>query len=167
MSKRIIVPVIILIVLVGAGSLILQNPPSVQRGGPPAGPQTVVEVIPVTTRDYQINVNSYGSVQPRTRTILVAQVSGQIVGIKPDFRPGGFFTAGEALLTIDPRDYEADVQIAEATLMDALQAQAQEEARVAQAQQDWQRLGEPGEAPSDLVLTQTSVAGRKSTGKFS
>lgn len=152
MTKRIIVPIIILIALVGAGSLILQNPPSMQRGGPPTGPQTVVEVIPVTTRDYQINVNSYGTVQPRTRTILVAQVSGQVVGIKPDFRPGGFFTAGETLLTIDPRDYEADVQIADATLMDALQAQAQEEARVAQAQQDWQRLGEPGEKPSDLVL---------------
>ncbi|XOV84930.1 MAG: efflux RND transporter periplasmic adaptor subunit [bacterium] len=152
MTKRILVPLLILIVLVGAGSLILQNPPSVQRGGPPTGPQTVVEVIPVASRDYQIKVSSYGTVQPRTRSILVAQVSGQIVDIEADFRAGGFFDAGDTLLTIDPRDYEADVEIAQAALMDALQTQAQEEARVEQARQDWQRLGEPGEEPSDLVL---------------
>ena len=157
MTKRIIVPLIILIVLVGAGSLILNNPPRVERGGPPAGPQTVVEVIPVASRDYQIHVSSYGTVQPRTRSILVAQVSGQIVDIESDFRAGGFFDAGDALLNIDPRDYEADVEIAQASLMDALQAQAQEEARVEQARQDWQRLGQPGEEPSALVLRQPQL----------
>ena len=90
--------------------------------------------------------------QPRTTGALITQVRGQIVAVSPNFRPGGFFTEGETLVAIDPRDYEADVKIAEAALMDALQAEAQESARAEQALVDWRRIGEPGEAPSDLVL---------------
>jgi RND family efflux transporter MFP subunit len=150
--KKVIAPLVILAALVAAGVLILGNPPSSQRQGPPTGPQTVVEVMAVQPQRYEILINSYGTVQPRTQSVLVAQVSGQVVDIKANFRPGGFFQQGETLLTIDPRDYEADVQIAEASLMDALQAEAQERARAEQALTDWQRLGDGGEPPSDLVL---------------
>jgi len=150
--KRAAAPIIILATLVVAGVLVLSNPPDVRRAGPPGGPQTIVEVIPVTAQNYQITIDSYGTVQPRTQSMLVAQVSGQIVDVKQNFRPGGFFSAGETLVTIDPRDYEADVKIAEATLMDALQTKAQEQARAEQAQTDWDRLGNPGEQASDLVL---------------
>ena len=136
----------------GLGFLLLVNPPDMERGGPPQGPQTVVETRTVEPRDYRIRIGSFGTVQPRTRSALVAQVRGQIVAIQPSFRPGGFFSRGDALVTIDPRDYEADVKIAQAALMDALQAKAQEAARSEQALVDWQRLGEAGEAPTDLVL---------------
>ena len=149
---KFVVPIVILAAFAGAGFLILSNPPEIERRGPPQGPQTVVETVTLTPQDYRVNVSSYGTVQPRTQSILVAQVRGQVVSVSPQFRPGGFFTAGDTLMTIDPRDYEADVKIAEATLMDALQAQAQEEARSEQALIDWQRLGEADEAPSDLVL---------------
>jgi len=150
--KKILTPLLILAILVVVGGWVLSNPPQSQRGGPPVGPQTIVEVMTVTKQDYQIHISSYGTVQPRTQSILVAQVSGQIVSVKSDFRAGGFFDKAEPLLTIDPRDYEADVNIAEASLMDSLQTKAQEQARSDQAQTDWQRLGTPGEIPSDLVL---------------
>ena len=55
-------------------------------------------------------------------------------------------------MTIDRRNYEADVKIAQAALMDALQAEPQEAARAEQALVDWRRLGAAGEAPTDLVL---------------
>ncbi len=149
---RRLAPVLILAVLAGTGLLLLANPPELERGGPPAGPQTVVETLNLEPRDYQVQVSSFGTVQPRTRSALVAQVRGQIVAVQPSFRPGGFFSAGDILVTIDRRDYEADVRIAEAALMDALQAEAQEAARAEQARHDWRRLGAAGEAPTDLVL---------------
>ncbi len=152
MRLRRVMPVIILGALLGAGFLVLWNPPELERRGPPGGPQTVVETVIVTPRDYRVKIASYGTVQPRTRSTLVAQVSGQIVTIAPIFRPGGFFAEGDVLVTIDPRDYEADVKIAGAALMDALQAEAQETARSEQALVDWRRIGDPGEPPSDLVL---------------
>ncbi len=159
--KRIIVPLIILATLGGGAAFILMNPPGTERRGPSLGPQTVVEVMPVETRNYQITVNSYGTVQPSTQSMLVAQVSGQIVSTNADFSPGGFFEAGEILVTIDPRDYLADVKIAEATLMDALQVEAQEAARSEQALTDWTRLGNPGEEPSALVLRKPQLEAAK------
>ena len=159
--KKVLAPIVILAVLVTAGVMILSNPPQTERRGPPGGPQTVVEVMPIASQSYQISVNSYGTVQPRIRSMLIAQVSGQIVDIQPYFRPGGFFTEGNTLLTIDPRDYQADVQIAEATLMDALQAEAQEQARAKQALIDWQRLGEEDQAPSALALRKPQLQAAK------
>ena len=149
---RRLAPLLILAILAGIGLLLLANPPELQRGGPPPGPQTVVETLTVLPQDYQIQVGSFGTVQPRTRSVLVAQVRGQIVAIQPSFRPGGFFSQGDILVTLDRRDYEADVKIAEAALMDALQAEAQEAARAEQARLDWRRLGAAEEAPTDLVL---------------
>ncbi len=83
--------------------------------------------------------------------MLVAQVSGQIVSVNENVRDGGFFEKGDVLGQIDPRDYEADVRISEATLADARQALAEAEARSNQALEDWERLGNTGDAP-DLVL---------------
>jgi RND family efflux transporter MFP subunit len=111
----------------------------------------VVDVIPVERQSYQVHLQSYGTVQPRTQTTLIAQVGGQIVSVNPNVRGGGFFEKGDILASIDARDYEADVQIAEAVLMDARQTLAEAEARSNQARGDWERLGNEGEA-SALVL---------------
>ncbi len=154
--KRLL-PIAIFAGLIAIAALILENPPQAQRGGPPTGPRMVVEVESVKRGPYAIAVQSYGTVQPRTQSMLVAQVSGQIVDVEPAFRPGGFFQADDVLVTIDPRDYDANVKIAEATLMDAAQVAAQEQARSEQALIDWERLG-GGEPPSDLVLRKPQLA---------
>jgi RND family efflux transporter MFP subunit len=83
--------------------------------------------------------------------MLVAQVGGQIVSVNENVRNGGFFEEGDVLANIDARDYEADVRIAGAFLMDAQQTLAEAEARTNQAREDWARLGNTGDAP-DLVL---------------
>jgi RND family efflux transporter MFP subunit len=144
-------PVIILFALLLVAVVIRMNPPEApqQRGG--GGPQLVVEATDVVAGDYQVVLESYGIVRPRTRSMLVAQVEGQIVELNPNMRDGGFFERGDVLVSIDSRDYVADVRIAEATLADARQALSEAEARTNQAREDWKRLGNEGEAP-DLVL---------------
>lgn len=144
-------PLLILVLLSTAAWLVLKNPPEAQRQVRDAGPRLAVDVMPLRRQAYHVALDSYGTVQPRTESLLLAQVSGLIISINDSLRDGGFFEAGEVLLTIDPRDYEADVRIAEAALMDARQLLAEEEARAAQALEDWNRLGNQGEAP-DLVL---------------
>ncbi|MCY4427981.1 MAG: hypothetical protein OXC05_13265, partial [Halieaceae bacterium] len=157
-------PFAILGALFAVGFVLVSNPPAMEHQGRSNEPQTLVEVRSVSPRDYQIQIESYGTVQPRTQSALVAQVSGQIVAVQPNFKPGGFFTEGEVLVTIDPRDYQADVKIAEAQLMDALQAQAQENARSEQALVDWSRLGEAGEAASELVMRKTQLEAARARG---
>ncbi len=131
--------------------IIRMNPPEAPQRPAFSGPMMTVETRIVAEQDYPIVLESYGTVQPRTRSILVAQVGGQIVSVNPNVRDGGFFEKGDVLANIDARDYEADVRIAGALLTDAQQTLAEADARTNQAREDWDRLGNTGEAP-DLVL---------------
>ncbi|MEE3236727.1 MAG: efflux RND transporter periplasmic adaptor subunit [Pseudomonadota bacterium] len=149
--NRKFMPIAIFAGLVAIAVIIRMNPPETPQRPQFSGPTMTVETIPVLPRDYRIMLQSYGTVQPRTRSMLVAQVGGQIVEINENVRDGGFFEKGDTLGQIDPRDYEADVQIALASLADAKQAMAEAIARSDQAREDWERLGNEGE-PSKLVL---------------
>ena len=154
---RKLAPIIILAVLAGLAYLILHNPPQAERDQAPAGPQLRVDVLELERRPYRVTLQSFGTVQPRTRSMLVAQVFGEITSINDSLRTGGFFEQGEVLLNIDRREYLANVKIAESSLLDAQQALLQEQARGAQAREDWQRLGNRGQAPA-LVLRQPQLA---------
>ncbi|WP_417624418.1 efflux RND transporter periplasmic adaptor subunit, partial [Paremcibacter congregatus] len=68
------------------------------------------------------------------------------------FRDGGFFEKGDILVRLDDRDYQAEVKIAQSTLMSARQALLEEQARAEQAREDWTRLGVAGEEANALVL---------------
>ncbi|MFK8029001.1 MAG: efflux RND transporter periplasmic adaptor subunit [Gammaproteobacteria bacterium] len=131
--------------------------PKSERRKPPAPPAMTVEVLPIRPTTYQVVVESYGTVKPRTQSMMLAQVSGQVTSISPRLREGGFFEAGDTLLTIDERDYQANVEIAKATLIDARQNLAEEQARSNQASADWSRLGNDGTAP-DLVLRKPQLS---------
>ena len=151
LMNRKFMPIAIFAGLVAIAVIIWMNPPETPQRPQFSGPTMTVETIPVLPRDYRIMLQSYGTVQPRTRSMLVAQVGGQIVEINENVRDGGFFEKGDTLGQIDPRDYEADVQIALASLADAKQVMAEAIARSDQAREDWERLGNEGE-PSKLVL---------------
>ena len=155
--KKLILPVVVIAVLVGIGLLILRNPPSSSRGGPPKARAITVEVMTVAPSAYQITLSSYGNIAPRTQSALVAQVGGQILSVSDNLREGGFFARGDVLLAIDPREFEADVQINQAALADAQQAVEEERARANQAARDWKRLGNTGE-PTALVLREPQLA---------
>ena len=137
--------------LLALAMLIYTNPPASPQRRPAAGPNLVVETMPVRLQSYRVELQSYGTVQPRTQTTLISQVRGQIVYVNPNVRDGGYFKKGEVLASIDARDYEADVRIAEAILMDSRQQLAEAEARTMQAREDWERLGNSDEVPG-LVL---------------
>ena len=74
----------------------------------------LVEVIVLESMTENFQVQSQGSVRPKTETTLSAEVSGTIVSISPDFVAGGIFKAGEVLMRIDPTNYEVALEQAEA-----------------------------------------------------
>ena len=138
----------------------MRNPPEARRGGPSPVAQMTVEVYEVAPRQYQVQLDSFGVVKPRTESVLVSQASGQINHINPNFRDGGFFEQGDVLLTLDDRDHKADVKVAQANLLEAKQRLAEEAARGIQAEADWQRLGKGGQ-PNDLVLRKPQLEAAK------
>jgi RND family efflux transporter MFP subunit len=149
--KKYGIPLVILAGSILLAVFIFSNPPTADRQRPSKAPQMTVEVQKLVPQLYQIKLSSFGTIRPRTESVLVAQASGQINYISDNFRDGGFFEQGDVLLKLDDRDHQADVKIAEASLLDAKQQLAEENAWSAQALTDWQRLGKKGE-PSDLVL---------------
>lgn len=106
--------------------------------------------VPVT-----FEVTSQGTVSPRTSTVLVAQVSGEITDVMPSFVTGGFFKKGDELLKVDPRNYETAIVRADLTLARAKTRLATESALTGYALDDWKRLQDldPSRAEAtDLAL---------------
>ena len=155
--KKWLVPLAILVITLVIAKVIFNNPPESKRGGPSGASQLTVDVTQLTAEPFTVVVDTFGTVQPRTQNALVAQVSGQINYVSPQFRNGGFFVKGDVLLKLDQRDYVADVKIAEAGLLSAEQVLLEEQANAKQAQTDWTRLGMQ-QTPSDLVLRKPQLA---------
>lgn len=140
--------------------VIFKNPPTSKRAKQSKAPQMTVATTTLTPQTYQVMVQSFGTVKPRTQSVLFAQVSGQINYVSKQFRTGGFFEQGDILIRLDDRDYQAEVKIAQASLMSTKQNLQEEDARVKQAKADWKRLGN-GKAPNALVLRQPQYEAAK------
>ena len=119
-----------------------------------------VEAIRVSPGSYQIVIPTRGEVRARTRSVLIPEVPGRIRSVSPNFRDGGFFEEGEILAEIDPRDYQIAETVAAGNVAEARNAYAQEQARKAQAEENWKRLGN-GKSANDLVLRVPQLAEAK------
>jgi RND family efflux transporter MFP subunit len=154
---RILLPIL---VLVGAGSIAfitVANKVEPERRAPRVALMRV-EFVSLAPSDFEVWVKSRGTVRPRTESTLLPEVSGSITELSTKFRAGEFFEPGDVLLRIDPRNYQSEVTVAEASLAQARAALAEEQARSAQAQREWKRLGEKG-VVDDLVLRKPQLAG--------
>ena len=108
MNRKILFPIIILLVSVLGAFALIRSSENVQIKPLPA-PPPLVRVQPVHLTDMQLIVSAQGTVAPRTESTLIAQVAGQIINVSPEFVNGGFFEKDDILLSIDPRDYEVTV----------------------------------------------------------
>lgn len=155
--RKFLIPAIIIAVTFALIFTIKGNPPEAKRFGSAPKANVTVAVKQLAEQPYQVMINSFGTVKPRTQSILVSQASGQIIKVNEQFREGGFFDKGEVLLELDDRDHRAEVKSAQASLLTAQQALLEEQARGRQAETDWQRLGN-GEQASSLVLRKPQLA---------
>ena len=107
----------------------------------PATPRSaLLDVIEVHLQDLRIPVRAQGIVSPHRDTTLVSQVQGQIVDASPSFHAGGFVAAGEMLVQIDDRDYQAALLRARSALATARSDLAQENGRAEVARREWEKL---------------------------
>ncbi len=115
MNKKILYPLLVLIVGLGLAYLITVNEPTPEvEPYEPLAP--TVRVTEITARDEYLNVSSQGTVQPRTQSELIPEVSGRVVWMSASLVGGGAFREGDVLLRIDDADYRTAVLRAEATL---------------------------------------------------
>ncbi len=160
--RKIVVPLVVIVVTILIVKFIISNPPQANRFSSAPKAKVNVAVKTLTPETYQVMIDSFGTVKPRTQSMLVAQASGQIIAISEQFREGGFFEQGDVLIQLDDRDHRAEVKSAQAALLTAEQSLLEEQARGRQALTDWQRLGK-GEQASSLVLRKPQLAAAKAS----
>ena len=156
-TRKILIPAVVIAATAAIVMFIKGNPPQAKRFAAPPKAQISVAVQLLTPQSYQVMIDSFGTVKPRTQSGLVAQASGQIINVSEQFREGGFFEKGDMLLQLDDRDHRAEVKAAQANLLTAQQGLQEEQARGRQALIDWQRLGNGAQA-SNLVLREPQLA---------
>jgi HlyD family secretion protein len=110
---------------------------------------TEVRIEAVQKRDLVASVTASGQVQPRTKVDVAADISGRIVRLA--VKEGQMVTRGQFLLEIDPAQYIAAVQRAEAGLASARAQAAQANANFLQSNRNYQRSVEIQKANAQLV----------------
>lgn len=98
---------------------------------------TEVRIEAVDSRDLVASVTASGQVQPRTKVNVAADISGRITRLA--VKEGQMVKRGQFLLQIDPEQYEAAVQRAEAGLSSAKAQAAQARANYLQAKRAYDR----------------------------
>jgi HlyD family secretion protein len=131
------------VVVVGAGAVFATT--AANRGEK----ATEVRIEAVEARDLVASVTASGQVQPRTKVDVAADISGRIVRLA--VKEGQMVRRGDFLLRIDPEQYEAAVQRAEAGLSSAKAQAAQARANFLQAQRSYQRNVDMRQANAQLV----------------
>ncbi len=116
--RRIVLPVVVLAVaIMGARILVATGPkatPSI-----PAEKAWAVSTIPVVTQDVQPKIQAFGTVAAGRDVDLRVLVSGPIVKKALELKEGGRVKKGQALLSIDPFNYEVTLRDRSAQLDEA------------------------------------------------
>jgi multidrug efflux system membrane fusion protein len=118
---------------------------------------TRAEFIRARLGEHEVTITTSGEVLPHTKSMLIPQVTGEVIKVSPNFRNGGFFEEDELLMELDDRDYIAAVTEITAALAQSKAALALEEARSQQAIAAWRDLGRGGE-PSELTMRKPQLA---------
>lgn len=108
MNKKILYPIAVLAVAAAVAALLYATRPQLEADELQRV-LTNVSVMTVSASTEYLQIKSQGTVQPRTESQLISEVSGRIVELSPSMVSGGSFTAGDLLVKIDPADYGAAV----------------------------------------------------------
>jgi RND family efflux transporter MFP subunit len=110
--KFVFIPGILIAAIALAAGLAQMKPETQKRDDEQLDLLVEVVTLEVSTESFQIS--SQGTVQPRTKTEVSAEVLGSIVSISPKFSAGGVFQKNEVLMRIDPTNYTVAVDKTEA-----------------------------------------------------
>ena len=138
-SKRFQIGAVLIAVFVVLTYWVTQTePPKKKPKAKPVAP--TVTAIKNQAGTHVLELLAYGSVIPAEKITLEAQAKGQLIALHGDFEPGGRITKGEILFNIDDREYQLQVESANASLKKAQADIALEAAQRKVAEKDLELL---------------------------
>jgi RND family efflux transporter MFP subunit len=132
--------VLVILVSISVAWFFISNKPKARRARP-TEPAPAVSVMRLTARDHQVVLHSMGTVTADLEIDLVAESSGVVIDIHPEFLPGGRIRKGDVLARVEDIPYRAAVAQAELALEQALLELRQEEGRQIIAEKEWKLMG--------------------------
>ncbi|MCX7818524.1 MAG: efflux RND transporter periplasmic adaptor subunit [Kiritimatiellae bacterium] len=146
--RRMVVRWLPVLILAGAGAVAWHLIRTRPRAQPRPQPElsATVELLSVAPTSLPVRIRALGVITAAREVVMMPEVAGRIVERHRNLEPGGRVRAGEELVRIDPRDYEAAVAQAVAAVEKAKFDLAVEEGRRTVAEAEWRRLG--AEVPS-------------------
>jgi RND family efflux transporter MFP subunit len=115
LNKKVIYPALVLLAGAGIAMLLIMTKPQPQADDYVRPPLTV-RTVTVSSQTEHLIVRSQGTVQPRTESQLIPEVSGRVNWMSPQLVTGGRFSEGDPLLRIDNADYRSALARGKASL---------------------------------------------------
>lgn len=127
---------------------------NVQKFVPPR-----VQTQVVIPQQYQVKIQSQGTVIPRTEIQLMPEITGKILKVSPKLQTGAKFEKGDPLIYLEKRDFELSLITAESSLSQARVNYEREKAESELAANEWEKIN--GGRASDLTLRKPQLSQAK------
>jgi len=115
--KAIITIAVLLAAVAAAAGIIMSRPMPEQLTV--SETTSAIRAMTVVKEALRLKIRSEGTVTPKTQTNVIPEIKGRVTWISPNLVVGGYFQAGDLLVTIDAADYEARTGLAQAQLLRA------------------------------------------------
>jgi RND family efflux transporter MFP subunit len=151
---------VLLAISLGVARYMMTHKPRPQRKKP-AAVLPVVQVKELLSTTEQVNIPAQGTVGPALHVDLKTRVAGEIIWTSPEFVEGGIVKKGQALIKIDPIEYELALVGKKALLQSATLDLKTEQGRQEIARSEWEILGleeRATEMDRELALRQPQLA---------
>lgn len=130
--------------------ILVKTKPTAEKKLPPKRAE-LVEIQLLEHSNETVVLQLTGIVTPAKKVRLRARVSGEVIGMAPGFIDGGLLSENEAILTIDPVDYELALAQSESDLEKARFDYKIELGRQDVAKREWELLKPEGDV-SELEM---------------
>ena len=115
--KAIITIAVLLAAVAAAAGIIMSRPMPEQLSV--SETTSAIRAMTVVKESLRLKIRSEGTVTPKTQTNVIPEIKGRVTWLSPNLVVGGYFQAGDLLVTIDAADYEARTGLAQAQLLRA------------------------------------------------
>ncbi len=108
-APKLLLPIVLIAASLAGASYLRATRPEV-AAAPEAEPVWTVRAATVERRDHQPKLDLYGELVAGRAVTIRPKVAGEVIDASKKLREGGRFAKGEAMLQIDPFDYQTAIE---------------------------------------------------------
>lgn len=159
LTIKLLITAVLIFATVSTIKYMAKNKPEIGKAPMPKT-SYLADVMTVSKISEPISIKAMGTVVPVRKIVLKSRVAGQIIEVSDQFRPGGYLSAGQTIVTIEPDDYELAIMQSKGQLTNAQAALALEQGKQQIALREWELVNagrEISDQDKSLALRQPQL----------